>query len=65
MSYEQKRTNVLCIVDISILKEKCLKLEKSLKHDNLLDVDGFNLISKLNMLRETIGLENELKFLII
>jgi len=58
-SYEQKRANVLCIVDISFLKEKFLKLEKSLKHDNLLDIDGFDLISELNILREIIGLKND------
>jgi len=39
-----------------ILKEKCLNLEKSLKHDNLLDIDGFDLISELNILRKIIGL---------
>jgi len=27
------------------LKGKCLNLEKSLKHDNLLDNDGFDLFS--------------------
>jgi len=37
-------------VDISFLKEKCLNLENSLKHDNSLDIDGFDLISKLNIL---------------
>jgi len=47
------------------LKEKCLKLEKSLKHDNLLDIDGFDLISELNILGEIIGLESQLTFLII
>jgi len=46
-------------VDISFLKEKCLKLKKSLKHDNLLDIDGFDLISELNILREIICLEND------
>jgi len=41
----------LCIVkklkslDCIILKEKCLNLEKSLKHDNFLDSDGFDLFS--------------------
>ena len=52
----------MCIVDISFLKEKCLKLEKSLKHDNLLDIDGFDLISELNVLRKIIAL---LKILIL
>jgi len=41
------------------LKEKYLSLEKSLKHDNLLDIDGFDLFSKLNILRKIIGLEND------
>jgi len=36
---------VFICVDISFLKEKCLNLEKSLKHDNLLDIDEFDLIS--------------------
>ena len=27
----------------TFLKEKWLNLEKSLKHDNLFDIDGFNL----------------------
>jgi len=40
---------VLRCVDISFLKDRCLSLEKSLKHDNLLDIDGFDLISKLNI----------------
>jgi len=37
------------------LKEKCLKLEKSLKHDNLFDIYGFGLFSELNIL----SLEND------
>jgi len=41
------------------LKKKCLKLEKSLKHDNLLDIDVFDLISELNISREIIGLEDD------
>jgi len=41
------------------LKEKCLKLEKSLKYYNLLDIDGFDLFSKLNILRKIISLEND------
>jgi len=40
------------------LKEKCLNLEKSLKNNNLLDVDGLDLFSELNILKEIIGLEN-------
>jgi len=50
---------VLRFVDISFLKEKCLNLKKSLKHDNSLDIDGFDLISELNILREIIGLDND------
>jgi len=50
-----------------LLKEKCLNLEKYLKHDNLLDLDGLDLFSELNILKEIIGLENDkpLTFLII
>ena len=47
------------LLDCSLLKEKCLNLEKSLKHDNLLDVDGLDLFSELNILKEIIGLEND------
>jgi len=50
---------VLQCVHMSFFKEKCLNLEKSLKHDNSLNIDGFNLISKLNILREIIGLKND------
>jgi len=32
-------------LDYTILKEKCLNLEKSLKRDNLLDIDKFDLFS--------------------
>ena len=46
-------------LDYTFLKEKCLKLEKSLKHDNLLDINGFNLFSELNILREIIRVEND------
>ena len=42
-----------------ILKEKCLNLEKYLKHDNLLDLDGLDLFLELNILKQIIGLENE------
>jgi len=42
-----------------LLKEKCLNLEKYLKHDNLLDLDGLDLFSELNILNEIIGLEND------
>ena len=42
-----------------LLKEKCLNLEKYLKHDNLLDLDGLDLFSELNILREIIRLEND------
>jgi len=36
-----------------------LNLEKSSKYDNLLDIDGFDLFSELNILREIIGLKND------
>ena len=49
----------LKLLDCTLLKEKCLNLEKSLKHDNLLGVDGLNLFSELNILKEIIGLEND------
>ncbi|KAH1264719.1 hypothetical protein GmHk_01G000576 [Glycine max] len=49
----------LKLLDCTLLKEKCLNLEKSLKHDNLLDVDGLDLFSELNILKEIIGLEND------
>jgi len=39
------------------LKEKCLNLEKYLKHDNLLDLDDLNLFSELNILKEIIRLK--------
>ena len=37
------------------MKDKCLNLRKSLKYD----IDGFDLISKLNILRKIINLEND------
>ena len=33
-----------------------------MKHDNLLDIDGFNLFSELNILREIIDLKNNKLF---
>jgi len=30
-------------IDYTFLKEKCLNIEKYFKHDNLLDIDGFDL----------------------
>jgi len=33
--------------------------EKYLKHDNLLDLDGLDLFSELNILKEIIGLKND------
>jgi len=39
-------------LDCTFLKEKYLNLEKSLKLDNLLDIDRFDLFSKLNILKE-------------
>jgi len=41
------------------LKQKCLNLKKSLKYDNLLDIDGFDLFSELNIIREIIRVEND------
>ena len=49
----------LKLLDCVLLKEKCLNLEKYLKHDNLLDLDGLDLFSELNILKEIIGLEND------
>jgi len=46
-------------LDYTFLKEKCLNFEKSLKHDNLLDIGGFDLFSELDILREIIGVEND------
>ena len=43
MNKKEQVSCILLCVDISFLKEKCLNLEKSLKHDNLLDIVGFNL----------------------
>ena len=34
-------------------------MKKYLKHDNLLDLDGLDLFSELNILKEIIGLEND------
>jgi len=56
---------VLRCADISFLKEKFLNLEKSLKYDNSLDIDEFDLISELNILRKIIGLKMINTFLII
>jgi len=42
-----------------LLKEKCLNLEKYLKRDDLLDLDGLDLFSELNILKEIIGLKND------
>ena len=41
------------------MKEKCLNLEKYLKHDNLLDIDNLDLFSQLNILKEIIRLKND------
>ncbi|KAH1249266.1 hypothetical protein GmHk_05G012662 [Glycine max] len=49
----------LKLLDCTLLKEKCLNLEKSLKHVNLLDVDGLYLFLELNILKEIIALEND------
>ena len=45
-----------------LLKEKHLNLENYLKHDNLLDIDGLDLFSKLNILKKIIGLKNDKHF---
>ena len=42
-----------------LLKEKCLNLEKYLKNNNLFDLDGLDLFSELNILKEIIGLKND------
>jgi len=46
-SYGQKKNKCLVYysVDISFLKDTCLNFEKSLKHNNLFDIYGFDLIS--------------------
>jgi len=44
MNKKEQMFCVLQFVDILFLKEKCLNLEKSLKDDNLLDINGFDLI---------------------
>ena len=59
MNKKEQMSCVLPCIDISFLKEKCLNLEKSLKHDNLLNIDGFDLFSELNILREIICLKND------
>jgi len=41
----------LKLLDCVLLKEKCLNLEKYLKHDNLLDLNGLDLFSELNILK--------------
>ena len=46
-------------LDRVLLKEKCLNLEKYLKYDNLLDLDGLDLFSELNILKDIIGLGND------
>ena len=51
--------NKLKSLDNITLKEKCLNLEKSLKHGSLLNIDRLNLFSSLNILNEIIGLEND------
>ena len=56
---KEQMSCVLPCVDILFLEEKCLNLEKYLKHDNSLDIDKFDLISELNILRKIIGLEND------
>jgi len=40
MNKKERMSCVLHFLDILFLKEKCLDLEKSLKHDISLDIDG-------------------------
>jgi len=46
MNKKEQMSCVFLCIDISFLKDKYLNLEKSLKHDNLLDIDEFDLISE-------------------
>jgi len=59
MNKKEQMSCVLRWIDISFLKEKWLNIEKYLKHYNSLDIDGFDLISKINTLREIIGFKND------
>jgi len=43
---------------LDTFERKMLK-QKYLKHDNLLDLDGLDLFSELNILKEIIGLEDD------
>jgi len=57
MNKKKSKCLVYCIY--FIFERKMLKTWKFLKHDNLLNIDGFDLISELNILREIIGLKND------
>ena len=59
MNEKVQMSCVLRCVDISFFKEIYLNLAKSLKHDNSLDIDEFDLISELDILRKIIGLEKD------
>ncbi|XP_052627080.1 uncharacterized protein LOC128133613 [Lactuca sativa] len=43
--------------DENTLKEHCLNLEKSLKHDDSLDIDGLDLFHELKLLRHVVHLK--------
>ena len=47
--YQESNENFLSLIDM--IAEKCLNLEKYLKHDNLLDLDDLDLFSELNILK--------------
>jgi len=46
-------------LDCVLLKEKCLNFEKYLKHNNLLDLDGLDLFSELNILKGDYRIGND------
>ena len=46
-------------LDNEKLKEYCLNLECSLKHNENSDIDGFDLFTELNILKEIIHVEND------
>jgi len=46
-------------LDSNNLKEYCLNLEHSLKHNNHSDIDGLYLFTKLKIVREIIQVEND------
>jgi len=46
-------------LDSNNLKEYCLNLERSLKHNNHSNIDGLNLFTKLKISREIMQIEND------